>query len=148
METDSEDPIVLLQVTCKALLDLDISTPYLVNCTEAMNNDDSDQEDEEITSMTDIFFHVVQFLNLATHGTIKNPVIIDMLTTSHPCEWAITVTTQNGVAIHGGPNTNDDVTALRLANLGATLNRVADTMQTNTVLLVNKVEKDVKKSKT
>jgi hypothetical protein len=113
-----------------------------------MNNDDSDQEDEEITSMTDIFFHVVQFLNLATHGTIKNPVIIDMLTTSQPCEWAITVTTQNGVAIHGGPNTNDDVTALRLANLGATLNRVADTMQTNTVLLVNKVEKDVKKSKT
>ncbi len=85
MDANTEEPWALLHSCCKALNDFDEQSMVMVP-----EGQDSDSDDDATAKET--FYHVAQFLYIAKCHKIMTTITFDMLTMSHPCEWALCVT--------------------------------------------------------
>ena len=138
MDADTEDAFQLLCMCCKALADFDNHDPVMV-----AHHSDTESDDKE-SEATDVFFRLVQFLYLVATKKIPEPYNLNLLTTSHPQDWAAHVKDANGVAVMGGTGgASPDEVALRL---GTTLDQFCQELKESNNLQRAKAEKE-KKSK-
>jgi hypothetical protein len=141
MDTDLEDPFILLRACCKALLDFNEASPVMVDNEEAAE----DKDDRPILALI-TFFCVVQFLFFAALDKTKAYGNLDMLMTSRPHDWAVELAAKHGIATkNGSGGSPNGVDATR--NLGATLECFTVVVNKSKELQEVKVEKDVKKLK-